>query len=108
MPAYVIYFCHEFRDKKGHLDYAAAFPETVKDIEYKVLAAYTDYEVLEGHEPVKGAVLIEFPSYEIAKKWYDSAEYARVRGHRIRNSYTGILIDGGSRPLADRFPEIAA
>jgi uncharacterized protein (DUF1330 family) len=107
LAAYLIYICHEFRDKKGHLEYAAAFPETVKDVNYRVLAAYTAFEILEGHEPVKGAVLIEFPSYDAAKKWYDSAEYAKVRGHRIRNSYTGILIDGGSRPLAERFPDVS-
>jgi uncharacterized protein (DUF1330 family) len=106
MSAYVIYFCHAFRDKQGHLDYAAAFPGTVKDIDYKVLAAYTDFEVLEGHEPVLGAVLIEFPTYEIAKRWYESEQYKQVRGHRIRNSYTGVLIDGGSRPLAERFPDV--
>ena len=106
MSAYLIYFCHEYRDRKGHLDYVEAFPRTVQGIDYKVLAAYTDFEVLEGHEPVKGAVLIEFPSYEIAKKWYDSEEYARIRGHRARNSYTGILIDGGFRLLSDAYPDV--
>jgi hypothetical protein len=58
MPAYLIYFCHEYCDRKGHFDYVEAFPKTVQGIDYKVLAAYTDFEVLEGHEPVKGAVLL--------------------------------------------------
>jgi len=39
-----------------------------------VLAAYGRYEVLEGSD-LEGVVIVEFPSLEAAKDWYDSPAY---------------------------------
>jgi uncharacterized protein (DUF1330 family) len=106
MSAYLIYFCHEFRDKKGHIAYSEAVKETFEGIDVNVRVAYTKFEMLEGDKEVQGVVVIEFPSYEIAKEWYESPKYVALRGHRIRNSYTGVLVDGGVTPLHERFPQI--
>lgn len=106
MPAYLIYFCHEFRDKAGHIAYSKEVKATLEGTGAVVHVAYTDFEQLEGDKEVQGVVLIEFPSFEIAKKWYDSPEYAAVRGHRIRNTYTGLLVQGGVTPLMERFPHV--
>ncbi|MEU6702009.1 DUF1330 domain-containing protein [Pseudonocardia sp. NPDC046786] len=105
MSAYLIYFCHEFRDKAGHVAYSNAVKATLEGTGATVHSAYTHLEVLEG-EDIQGVVLIEFPTFGSAKKWYDSPEYAAVRGHRIRNSYTGVLVAGGVTPLKDRFPHV--
>lgn len=43
-------------------------------------------EVLEGEWTLGRIVLIRFPSREAAKQWYDSDEYARVRGVRWRHA----------------------
>jgi uncharacterized protein (DUF1330 family) len=72
----------------------------------QVLVAYTPFEVLEGDKEVKGVVVIKFPTYAAAKDWYDSDAYMAVRGRRIRNSYTGILVEEGFTPVAERFPEV--
>ena len=106
MSAWLIYFCHEFRDKKGHIDYCHAVKETLEGTDAKIHVAYTRFDVLEGDKEVQGVVLIEFPTYEIATAWYESPQYVAVRGHRIRNSYTGLLVDGGITPLMERFPHI--
>ena len=107
MAAYFVYFCHEFRDKKGHIAYSEAVKKTLEGIDFKIHVAYTKFEILEGDKNVSGVVIIEFPSFDIAKSWYDSQEYVAVRGHRIRNSYTGILVEGGVTPLYERFPNVS-
>lgn len=106
MSAWLIYFCHEFRDKPGHIAYSKAVAETLEGTGAKVQVAYTRFEMLEGDREVQGVVLIEFPTYQIAKAWYESAQYVAVRGHRIRNAYTGLLVDGGITPLMERFPDV--
>ncbi|MDB5582401.1 MAG: hypothetical protein JWR80_7577 [Bradyrhizobium sp.] len=106
MPAFLIYFCHEFRDRAGHVAYCEGVKETFKGIDAKYHAAYTKFEILEGPGNVQGVVVIEFPTYEIAKAWYDSPAYVALRGNRIRNSYTGLLVDGGVTPINERFPHI--
>lgn len=106
MSAYLIYFCHDFRDKQGHIEYSKGISDTLGGVEIKVHVAYTRFEILEGPANVEGVVVIEFPSYEIAKRWYDSPEYKALRGHRIRNNYTGILVEGGVTPLLERFPHV--
>ena len=52
-------------------------------------------EALEGAEPNGRLVVIEFDSYEQARAWYDSDEYAGPRRLRQETS-TGrlILVDG--------------
>jgi uncharacterized protein (DUF1330 family) len=106
MAAYLVYFCHDFRDKKNYIDYADGIGETLKGIDVKLHVAYTKFEVLEGPDNVKGVVIMEFPSYEVAKNWYESEAYKNLRGRRIRNLYTGVLVDGGVTPLLERFPEV--
>jgi uncharacterized protein (DUF1330 family) len=59
-----------------------------------VLAAYGRQEVLEGPE-VEGVVILEFPSVEAAKAWYDSPAYCEVRQHRFRGSdYRAVIVEG--------------
>ena len=105
-PAYLIYTCHEFRDKPGHVAYCEGVQDTLAGTGAQVLVAYTPFEVLEGDKEVKGVVVIKFPTYAAAKDWYDSDAYMAVRGRRIRNSYTGILVEEGFTPVAERFPEV--
>ena len=59
-----------------------------------VLAAYGRQEVLEG-PPVEGIVIVEFPSIEDAKAWYDSPAYREAREHRFRGArYRAIIVEG--------------
>jgi uncharacterized protein (DUF1330 family) len=40
-------------------------------------------------------VILEFPSIEAAKAWYDGPEYRKVREHRFKGStYRVVLIQG--------------
>jgi len=59
-----------------------------------VLAAYGRQKVLEGSE-VEGVVILEFPSFDEAKAWYDSPAYREVREHRFRGAhYRAVIVEG--------------
>jgi uncharacterized protein (DUF1330 family) len=42
-------------------------------------------------------VFIEFPSLELAKRWYDSEEYRRPKALRIKAGRTNLLMVEGVR-----------
>jgi len=59
-----------------------------------LLAAYGRQEVLEGPE-VEGVVIVEFPTIEDAKAWYDSPAYRAAREHRFRGAeYRAVIVEG--------------
>ena len=59
-----------------------------------VLAAYGRQEVIEGPD-VEGVVILEFPTFEAAKAWYDSPAYRKVREHRFRGAdYRAVIVEG--------------
>jgi uncharacterized protein (DUF1330 family) len=49
-------------------------------------------ETLEGNWPQQRRVLIEFPSVEAAKRWYDSPDYEKPKAMRIANSKGRLLL----------------
>ncbi|MBV8696053.1 MAG: DUF1330 domain-containing protein [Chloroflexi bacterium] len=49
-------------------------------------------ETLEGDWKTKIITIIEFPSAEQAKVWYDSPEYSAIKGIRERSSISSILL----------------
>ena len=60
----------------------------------KILAAYGRQEVLEGPE-VEGVVIVEFPTLEAAKAWYNSPAYREAREFRFRGAdYRAVIVEG--------------
>ena len=57
-----------------------------------------------GHIPLasiathRRRVLIEFPSVEVAQRWYDSPEYVKPKAMRIANSNGRLLLLEGVSP----------
>lgn len=104
MPAYFVYVCLEVVDRKELETYWAKIGPTLEGYQAKNIAAYTPFEQLEG-EKVDGVAVIEFPSFEIAKAWYDSPAYRAIRHHRQNGAhYIGLLVEGGSLPPDQRMP----
>jgi uncharacterized protein (DUF1330 family) len=67
---------------------------TFKGHPIKILAAYGPQQVLEGDAP-EGVVIVEFPTTEAARAWYDGPEYQEVRQHRFKGSkYRAVLVEG--------------
>lgn len=62
------------------------------------------FEQLEGDE-VDGVTVAGFPSFEIAKAWYDSPAYRAISHHRENGArYIGLLVEGGAMPPELRMP----
>ena len=45
--------------------------------------------------PSRGIVIAEFPSFEVAKAWYESPAYPAIRHHRLEGAiYNGLVVQG--------------
>jgi uncharacterized protein (DUF1330 family) len=98
MAAYIIALRERIKDAAAMEVYAKESQANVLPVGLamglKLLAVYGRQEPLEG-VPFEGAVLMEFPTFELAQAFYNSPEYQRTREHRLRGAdYTLILFDG--------------
>lgn len=94
MPAFVVFTKEETVDQSELDTYSASVGASFKDRDFKLLAAYGAFEVLEG-PPMEGAVLLEFPDVEAARKWYRSDEYQSAAKHRFAGArYRAFIIQG--------------
>jgi uncharacterized protein (DUF1330 family) len=103
MSAYVV-FTHEKTLDQGELDvYAKEVQTTVAGHEVKMLAFYGSHEDLEGPS-TEGTAILEFPSIEAAKAWYNGSPYREVREHRLKGAtYRVTLVEGvSSQPAQAR------
>jgi uncharacterized protein (DUF1330 family) len=58
------------------------------------LAAYGAFEVLEGPQ-IEGAVILQFPTMDDAKRWYNSPLYQDALQHRLAGAkYRVFFIEG--------------
>ena len=58
------------------------------------LAAYGRHEVVEG-ATVEGVVILQVPTFEEAKAWYDSPAYREAREHRhLGADYRAVIVEG--------------
>ncbi len=94
MSVYIVFTKEKTVDQAEFDLYQSKVPATLAGHELKVLAAYGKQEVLEG-PPSEGIVIIEFPTVEAAKVWYESPEYREVRKHRFNGAtYRVVLVEG--------------
>ena len=94
MTAYAV-FIRESTENPSELEtYSEKVGDTLTGHPVSVLAAYGCQEVLEGPE-VEGVVILEFPSLEAAKAWYNSPAYREVRKHRFQGAtYRAVIVEG--------------
>ncbi len=94
MAVYMVFTREKTRDTAEMKTYSQKVGATLAGQPVAVLAAYGRQEVLEGPE-VEGVVILEFPSFEEAKAWYDSPAYRQVREHRFRGAeYRAVIVEG--------------
>jgi uncharacterized protein (DUF1330 family) len=104
MRAYFVYVCQKVVDRSELEIYWSQIGATLEGYGARSVAAYTPFEQLEG-DAVDGAAVIEFPSMELAKAWYNSSAYRAIRHHRQRGArYIGLLMEGGAMPPELRMP----
>jgi len=93
MPAYCLFDNLEVLDADALAEYARLVAPVVAAHggRYVFLGAPT--EVLEGASPLVFPVMIEFPTLEAAKEWYDSPEYAPLKAMRhAATRSSGVLL----------------
>ncbi len=82
MTAYIVFTRERMRDEAEFGVYGQKAGATLAGHEAKPLVFYGKSETLEG-APIEGAVIVEFPTLEAAKAWYDSPAYTAARAHRF-------------------------
>jgi uncharacterized protein (DUF1330 family) len=90
MAAYVIAEI-DIADPEGYKAYTSIVPATIALYGGRFLVRGGAAEVLEGDWPPLRRVLLEFPSAEAARAWWDSPEYAKPKALR-RAASRGRLI----------------
>lgn len=90
MKAYVIANI-DVKDPERYKDYVKLTPGSIAPFGGRFIARGGRSEKLEGETPANRVVVLEFPSYEQAKSWYESADY-RVAMAIRQSASTGSLI----------------
>jgi uncharacterized protein (DUF1330 family) len=94
MKAYIIVEI-KIEDPAAYEDYKKMTPSSLTPFKGNFIVRGGACEALEGNWSPERIVIIEFPSRELAKAWWDSEEYAAAKKIRQRAAYTKmLLIDG--------------
>ena len=99
MPAYVIVNV-DTKHPEEYEHYKEMAQKTIAQYGGRYLVRGGPMKVLEGTWTPTRIVVLEFPTYENAHEWWNSAEYAPAKALRQRLSTTDLLIvDGYTTPL---------
>ena len=82
MPAYIIARI-EVTDWERYKEYTKATPGAISRFGGKFIVRGGETVTLEGPQETRRLVVIEFPSLELAKAFYNSPEYAEAKKLRI-------------------------
>ena len=94
MPAYLIADV-DVTDPTRYAEYRQRVPATVAAYGGRFLVRGGAHEVLEGNWQPHRVVVLEFPSLEQARSWYESEEYREPKAIRIAASRTNAIIVEG-------------
>lgn len=94
MAAYVIANV-TVQDATVFEEYRKRVPETVARHGGRFLVRGGTHETLEGGWNPSRLVVLEFPSMEQARRWYDSEDYREPRALRMKSALTdAVLVEG--------------
>ena len=95
MPAYVVAEV-KITNPEGYKEYSAQVPATIEKYGGRFLVRGGKSQALEGDWPEVRRVIIEFPSVDAARKWFDSPEYEKPKALRKANSEGRLLLMEGA------------
>jgi uncharacterized protein (DUF1330 family) len=85
----------DIHDAAGLEEYRKQVPATLTKYGGRFIVRGGKFEKLEGNWQPKRLVVLEFPSVEQARQWYDSAEYRPLKAMRLNASKSNlVLVDG--------------
>lgn len=85
----------EITDSEGYQRYAQQTQATIDTYGGKFMVRGGQPETIEGNWQAKRIIIIEFPSVEQAKVWYNSPEYAAIAGIRQHSAVSRIILVEG-------------
>ena len=94
MPAYVIAQIN-LKSKDSYKEYVDKVPKPIKSFGGEYLVRAGEFKSLEGKWDFTRNVIIKFPSYEKALKWYNSEEYNQIKNLRLENTEGNLIIIKG-------------
>ena len=94
MAAYVIVDL-TVTDQPTMDEYRKQVPATVARYGGRFLVRGGAHQTVEGDWKPNRVVVLEFPSMEQAKRWYDSEEYRAPKAQRIRAGRTSMIMVEG-------------
>jgi uncharacterized protein (DUF1330 family) len=94
MAAYVVFTREKMRNPEEYERYKEKARPAAKGHPIKPLALYGRFEMLEG-AAIEGAVILEFPTVEAAKAYYNSPAYQEAVKHRFLGAdYRVFIVEG--------------
>ena len=94
MAAYVVITREKTRNAAQMDQYKKLAPASFQQHPATFRAIHGRHEVLEG-PAVEEIIILEFPTYDEAKAWYESPEYQAACEHRFRaGDYRFIITEG--------------
>lgn len=90
MPAYIIVEV-EVHNPAEYEEYKTMTPGSLVNFQGKFIVRGGATETLEGDWNPKRIVILEFPTLELAKKWWASEEYATAKALRQRTAKTRMI-----------------
>ena len=91
MSAYVLAEI-EVTNPDGYKEYTSTVPATIAKYGGRFLVRGGNVEPLEGDWPTRRRVLIEFPTMEAAKRWWNSSDYEKPKAMRRAHSNGRLLL----------------
>jgi uncharacterized protein (DUF1330 family) len=94
MAAYLVFIKEREHDSQRMAEYAGKAGASLAGHAAKPLAYYGAIETLEGPEAM-GSVIVEFPTMEEARAWYNSDAYQQARVDRFAGADYRVFLTQG-------------
>jgi uncharacterized protein (DUF1330 family) len=94
MPAYIVVEV-EVADPVRYEDYKRMVPASLAPFDGRFLVRGGKVENLEGEWSPKRLVIVEFPSMDKARAWWNSTEYAEAKALRQATAKTQMIVVEG-------------
>ena len=85
----------DVHDQKGMEEYRKNVPATLAKYGGKFLVRGGAYTKLEGDWAPTRLVVLEFPSSEQARRWYDSPDYRELKAMRLKAAKSSLVLVEG-------------
>lgn len=94
MAAYIVFTRERMRNQTAYERYRPQARAALVGQPVTPCAMYGRHEVVEG-APVEGVVILEFPTFDAAKAFYDSPAYTQARQDRhLGCDYRVVIVEG--------------